>query len=43
MRPIKRILETVSETRDNLLMNKRIILNFNNKRDVWNSKRRFSY
>ncbi len=43
MRTIKRIFESVSEKRNSLLTNKRIVLDFNNKRDVWNSRRRFSY
>lgn len=43
MRIFKKLFESVSEKRDTLQINKRIILDFNNKRDVWNARRRFSY
>ncbi len=43
MKTLKQIFDTVAEKRNTLLLNKRTLLDFNNKRDVWNSKRRFSY
>lgn len=43
MRIFKKLFESVSEKRDTLQINKRISLDYSNKRDVWNSRRRFSY
>jgi len=43
MTTMKRIFETVSEARDTHQLNKRILLDISNKRDIWNGRRRFGY
>lgn len=43
MTTVKRIFETVSDKKADQQMGRRIILQMNQKRDVWNSRRRFGY
>ncbi|WP_339610193.1 hypothetical protein [uncultured Planktosalinus sp.] len=43
MTTVKRMFNTVSEKKEDQQMNRRGLLSLNQKRDVWNSKRRFGY
>lgn len=43
MTTVKRIFGTVSEKKTDQQMGRRVLLNMNQKRDVWNSRRRFGY
>lgn len=43
MTTVKRIFGTVNEKKTDQQMGRRILLNMNQKRDVWNSRRRFGY
>ncbi len=43
MTTIKRLFGTTSENREAQIMSKRDILNISQKRDVWNSRRRYGY
>lgn len=43
MTTVKRIFGTVSDKKVEQQMGRRILLQMNQKRDVWNSRRRFGY
>ena len=43
MTTMKRLFGSLSAKKEDQQMNRRIILNINTKRDVWNSRRRFCY
>ncbi len=43
MTTVKRIFGTISEKKENQQMGRRSLLNMSQKRDVWNSRRRFGY
>lgn len=43
MTTVKRIFGTVSDKKADQQMGRRILLQMNQKRDVWNSRRRFGY
>jgi hypothetical protein len=40
---IKKMFGALNEMRDDIQLSKRIILNFSNKRSIWNGRRRFGY
>lgn len=43
MTSVKRIFGTLSEKKVDQQIGRRVLLNMNQKRDVWNSRRRFGY
>jgi len=43
MTTVKRIFGSVSEKKGDQQMGRRVLLNMNQKRDIWNSRRRFGY
>ncbi len=43
MTTVKRMFSSVSEKKEDQQMNRRGLLSLNQKRDVWNSRRRFGY
>ncbi len=43
MTTVKRNLGTISDKKADQQMGIRVLLNMNQKRDVWNSRRRFGY